>query len=169
LISEINDPERDAPSHLAMKQTLQLLNDRREVAGLAQWVDRFAHDHGFPDRVRGNLQVALEEVALNVINHGYGEGGEARHFTVSLEIEGDFVAAVITDAAAAYDPLGRAEVDITLPLEQRPIGGLGIHLVKNLMDAVNYRRSEGRNVLTLHCRWKAAAEKERKEAAVSKT
>ena len=60
-------------------------------------------------------------------------------------------------------------MDITLPLEQRPVGGLGIHLVKNLMDAVNYRRSEGRNVLTLHCRWKAAAEKERKEAAVSKT
>lgn len=154
-----------------MKQTLQLLNDRREVAGLALWVDRFAHEHALPDEVRGNLQVALEEVALNVITHGYGEGGEARHFTVSLEIEGDYVAALVTDSAAAYDPLGRAEVDITLPLEQRPIGGLGIHLVKNLMDAVDYRRSEGQNILSFHCRLEAmpATETARTETTASRT
>jgi serine/threonine-protein kinase RsbW len=152
-----------------MKQTLQLKNDRREIAGLAQWLERFADEHALSDRVRGDLQVALEEVALNVITHGYGEGGEQRSFSVTLGIEGDFVAAVVTDSAAAYDPLGRAEVDITLPLEQRPIGGLGIHLVKHLMETVNYTRSAGQNVLTLHCRWKDAEQAARSKTTVSKT
>ncbi|AKC81563.1 hypothetical protein IMCC26134_00030 [Verrucomicrobia bacterium IMCC26134] len=143
-----------------MTQTLQLKNDRREVEGLSQWLDRFADQQDLSPRVRGNLQVALEEVALNVIVHGYGEGGATRHFTVSLTLEGDYVRAEVSDEAVAFDPLTRAEVDTTLPLEKRPIGGLGIHLVKNLMDSVDYERRGTRNVLTLRCRRKPADETE---------
>ncbi len=152
-----------------MKQTLQLKNDRREVAGLAAWLDRFARANALSDQVRGNLQVALEEVALNVITHGYGEGGEQRSFSVTLEIEGDFVSVIVTDSAEAFDPTRHAELDITLPLEQRPIGGIGVHLVKNLMETVGYKRSDGQNVLTLRCRWKDAECAPRNETTVPKT
>ena len=152
-----------------MKQTLQLKNDRREVAGLSEWLDRFARDHALSDRVRGNLQVTLEEVALNVITHGYGEGGEQRSFSVTLEIEEDFVSVIVTDSAEAFDPTRHAELDTTLPLEQRPIGGIGIHLVKNLMETVGYTRSAGQNVLTLRCRWKDAECAPRNETTVPKT
>jgi len=58
------------------------------------------------------------------------------------------VTATVTDDAPAYDPLARAEVDITLPLEERPIGGLGVHLEKKLMDSARYERRDGRNILT---------------------
>jgi anti-sigma regulatory factor (Ser/Thr protein kinase) len=93
------------------------------------------------------LQLALEEAVTNVINHGYSDG-KPHAFTVELTASDRRVTVIVTDDAPAYDPLARAEVDITLPLDQRPIGGLGVHLVKKLMDSARYERRDGRNILT---------------------
>lgn len=127
----------------------RLKNDRHEVAGLSKWVDQISAEIGLIATVRGDLQVALEEVALNVITHGYGEGGMAKEFSISLDADSDFVTAVVEDEAPAFDPTGRAEADISLPPDQRPIGGLGIRLVKNLVESMHYERRGARNVLTL--------------------
>jgi len=130
---------------------LSLTNKRTELRRLAAWVDEFATTIDLGEPARGELQVALEEVVSNVIKHGFRDG--ATHtFTVSLSADADFVTAVVTDDAPAFDPLARAEVDIAQPLEERPIGGLGIHLVRHLMDEVAYERREARNVLTLRRR-----------------
>ena len=128
---------------------LRLKNDRREVAGLSQWIDRFAAEFGLVATRRADIQVALEEVALNVITYGYGEGGVANEFSVSLEADSDFITAVVEDEAPAFDPTGRAEADISLPPDQRPIGGLGIHLVRHLVESMHHERRGSRNVLTL--------------------
>jgi anti-sigma regulatory factor (Ser/Thr protein kinase) len=61
----------------------------------------------------------------------------------------DRVRAIVTDIAPAYDPLARPEVDTKLPLDERPIGGLGVHLVKNLMTSTQYEWRDGQNVLSM--------------------
>jgi len=127
----------------------RLENDRRDVAGLSKWVDHFSAEIGLGATVRGDLQVALEEVALNVITHGYGEGGVVKEFSVSLHADADFITAVIEDEGRAFDPTSHAEADVSLRPEQRRIGGLGVHLVKNLAESVHYERREERNRLSL--------------------
>lgn len=129
-------------------QTLRLRNDLAEIERLAQFVAAFCAPLQPTAQDESALQLALEEVVTNVINHGYTDGAE-HHFTVELRAAAGGVAAVVTDDAPAFDPLARAPVDLEQPLEERAVGGLGVHLVRKLMDAVRYERREGRNVLTL--------------------
>jgi anti-sigma regulatory factor (Ser/Thr protein kinase) len=126
---------------------LSLSNRRDELHRLSLFVDQFCELARVPDEDRRSFQVALEEVAMNIIEHGY-KCAEAGHFTVSMEVKEDRLTAVVTDRAPAYDPLARAEVNLNLPFDQRPIGGLGVHLVKKLMDA-RYERRGDCNILTL--------------------
>jgi anti-sigma regulatory factor (Ser/Thr protein kinase) len=131
------------------RQTLTLKNDRAEIPRLAAFIDSFCQPLGPTQGDLMSFHLALEEAVTNVINHGYRDG-HAHEFTVALAAApGGRVTAVVTDDAPAFDPVARPPVDTTLPLEERPIGGLGVHLIKNLMDSVRYERRDGRNILTL--------------------
>ncbi len=131
-------------------QSIELRNDLRQVAVLSEWVNRFADEISLPADRRGELQVALEEVVINVLKHGYGADAD-RSLTVTLTTGEDFVSAEVIDDAPAYDPLARPAIDTDLPLESRAIGGLGVHMVKQLMASVTYERRAAQNVLTLRC------------------
>jgi serine/threonine-protein kinase RsbW len=129
-------------------QLLTLTSSLEEIPRLADAVEAFCAPLEPGPRDLHALQLALEEAVTNVITHGYG--GQAGHaFTVELRREDRRVTAVLADDAPAYDPLARAEVDVHAPLAEREIGGLGVHLVKKLMDSAAYERRDGRNVLTL--------------------
>ncbi len=132
-----------------LRETVTLRNDRAEIPRLAACIDAFCRPLG-PDRESlMSFHLALEEAVTNVINHGYVDG-KPHEFTVTLAAgDGGRVTAVVTDDAPAFDPLSHPPVDTSLPLEQRPIGGLGVHLMKNLMESVRYERRDGRNLLTL--------------------
>lgn len=129
------------------RQTITLRNDLAEIPRLSKFVDAFCAPLAPTPKDVPALQLALEEAVTNVINHGYADG-QPHTFTVELRAADRRVSVIVTDDAPAYDPLARAEVDITLPLEARPIGGLGVHLVKKLMDSARYERRDGRNILT---------------------
>ena len=129
------------------RQTITLRNDLAEIPRLSKFVDAFCAPLAPSPKDVPALQLALEEAVTNVINHGYTDG-QTHTFTVELQAADRRVSVIVTDDAPAYDPLARAEVDITLPLEDRPIGGLGVHLVKKLMDSARYERRDGRNILT---------------------
>ena len=129
------------------RQTITLRNDRAEIPRLAEFVDAFCAPLGPTPKDVFALQLTLEEAVTNVIDHGYADG-QPHTFTVELAAADRRVTAIVTDDAPTYDPLTRAEVDITLPLEDRPIGGLGVHLVKKLTDSARYERRDGRNILT---------------------
>lgn len=132
--------------------SLTLANDLAEIPRLAESVEAFCEPFGPTMKDILGLQLALEEIVANVIKHGYRDG-QPHKFTVDLSsVSPDRIRAVITDDAPAYDPFSRAEVDITLPLEDRPIGGLGVHLVKKLMDVSRYERLDGKNLLTIERR-----------------
>ena len=130
------------------RQTITLRNDLAEIPRLAEFVDGFCAPLAPTPKDVLALQLALEEAVTNVINHGYADG-QPHTFTVELAAADRRATVIVTDDAPAYDPLARAEVDTTLPLEDRRIGGLGVHLVKKLMDSARYERRDGRNLLTL--------------------
>ena len=133
---------------------LTLVNDLAEIPRAATELEAWAESLEVPMTDLMALQLALEETITNVILHGYRDApAGTRRFTVEFIAPGSAspccIRMVITDDAPAYDPLARPEVDTSLPLEDRPIGGLGVHLVKKLMTHATYTRHEGRNILTL--------------------
>lgn len=130
---------------------LTLTNHLDEIPRLADAVEAFCEPFEPSAKDLLSLQLALEEIITNIVNHGYTDG-RPHTFTVALSGVPGCIQAVITDDAPAYDPLARAEVDTSLPLEERPIGGLGVHLVKKLMDVSHYERRDGKNILTIERR-----------------
>ena len=132
----------------AASHTLTLRNDLAEIPRLADFVDELCAGLSATQKDVLALQLSLEEVVTNVINHGYTDG-QLHPFTVAFSASPTRITVVVVDDAPAYDPLARPDVDTSLPLEERPIGGLGVHLVKKLMTAARYERRAGHNVLTL--------------------
>ena len=139
---------------------LTLVNDLAEIPRAAGELEAWGESLEVPMADLMALQLALEETITNVINHGYRDQPPGtRHFTVEFSAPSDSslpapssplsIRLVIIDDAPAYDPLARAEVDTSIPLEDRPIGGLGVHLVKKLMTHAAYAHRGGRNILTL--------------------
>lgn len=118
--------------------------DRSEIARVNAAFAKFAEQHGLPASVRRSLQVALDELLTNTIDDGCV--GQA---SVELEVAGDRVTVTLTDDGRPFDPFAMAPPDTARPLEERRIGGLGIHLVRGLMDEVSYERRGDRNVVVL--------------------
>jgi anti-sigma regulatory factor (Ser/Thr protein kinase) len=127
---------------------LRFANDLGALADLAERVERFGAEQRLPARIVNALNVVLDEAVSNAINHGYDAGARGE-IAVRLRREPDGVTVEIEDDGRAFDPLQAPPPDLTLPLEQRPIGGLGIHLIRNLMDEVSYARIGSRNVLKM--------------------
>lgn len=132
-------------------RSLTLTNDLAEIPRLAEAVEAFCTPLQPTIKDVLAIQLALEESITNIITHGYKDApGGTRTFTVELAVAApNRIRATITDDAPAYDPLARPEIDVAAPLEDRPIGGLGVHLVKHLMSASLYARQAGKNILTL--------------------
>jgi anti-sigma regulatory factor (Ser/Thr protein kinase) len=127
---------------------MRLANDLAGLADLADWVERFGADQRLPANVVNALNVVLDEAVSNAITHGY-ESGVRGEIAVRLRRASDSVEVEVEDDGRPFDPLQAPPPDLTLPLDRRPIGGLGIHLIRNLMDAVSYARQDGRNVLKM--------------------
>ncbi|MBW7927347.1 MAG: ATP-binding protein [Fimbriimonadaceae bacterium] len=105
---------------------------------------------GFEEEA-GAMILALDEAATNAIVHGYAD--QPGDIELRIEFEGDEVVATLLDDAPTHNPLNAPEPDLSLPLEQRPIGGLGVDLVKTLTDHQEHRsRGESGNALTLRKR-----------------
>ena len=92
------------------------------------------------------IQIAVDEVFSNISYYAYGSGGG--NVTIRIKV-GDNILIEFEDEGVAYNPLSSEEPDITAPLEDRKVGGLGVFLLKKLIDNVDYRREENKNILTL--------------------
>lgn len=100
-------------------------------------------------KARMQLLLAAEEAFVNVARYAY-DGGDGE-VTITADISGDPPVATLTltDAGTPYDPLQKPDPDTSLPAESRPIGGLGVYMMKRNVDTARYRYENGRNVLTL--------------------
>ncbi len=130
-------------------KTLTLRSDLAELSRVKVLVDEVCDQSHASAADSSALHLAVEEIVTNVITYGYPDGPH-HTFTVSLEaISGDRVRAIVTDDAPAFNPLARPDVNTTLPLEERPVGGLGVHLVRQLMNVCLYEHRDGRNIFTM--------------------
>ncbi|MDQ2869441.1 MAG: ATP-binding protein [Acidobacteriota bacterium] len=115
--------------------------------------ERFAEERGLPKRVRSDVLVILDEILANIGGHAW-RNPAGRRVGFSAAVDGGFLELRFTDDGRAFDVLARADPDTSTPLERRPIGGLGILIVKKLTDAQHYERRRGKNRLTLRKRLK---------------
>lgn len=145
----------DAPNtkSMAYNDTLTMKNRIEEVGRLPQFLDSLCEATGCDDTLSFNLNLALEEAVVNVINYAYPKDGNEYPFTLDVravkENEGTTLVFTLTDRGTPFDPTKAADADTTLSAQDRPIGGLGIFLVRRLMDSVSYQYVDGSNVLTM--------------------
>jgi sigma-B regulation protein RsbU (phosphoserine phosphatase) len=131
-----------------LNETLTLKNDPRQVNQLSTFVKDVLARALSDEKQRGEIRLAVEEAVVNVMEYAYPTGVEG-DVTIDARFDGQWVKFVISDSGIAFDPTKASDADTTLSAEDRPIGGLGILLVRRLMDSINYERVDGRNILTL--------------------
>ncbi|MCC7272688.1 MAG: ATP-binding protein [Alphaproteobacteria bacterium] len=129
-------------------RTFRLGSSVDDLSALAAFVEAFCGEQSIPDRASFHLGVVLEEVASNIVLHGFADG-EAHEATVTLSREGDSVRIDVVDDGPAFDPLSTAAPDTTSALIDREVGGLGVEMMRKMTDSQTYRREDGRNRLTL--------------------
>lgn len=121
------------------EQVLTLENRREAMAGLADEFDCFCQRHGLAAKISYPFQVALDELLTNTIEYGYPDQS-ARTIEVHLRLMAECLDVELIDDARPFNPFQREAPDTEASIEDRQIGGLGIHLVVNLMDRVDYTR-----------------------------
>ena len=129
-------------------ETLTLKNDVHEVARFSSFMKSVTEKLDIQKSLGHQLRLAIEEAVVNVINYAYPTGTEG-NVTIKIASDGNTLHCQIIDAGIPFDPTTKEKTDITQSAENRQVGGLGILLVRELMDSINYERIEGQNVLTL--------------------
>ena len=131
-----------------MQHSITLTNDIQQVPQLADFVDMVCEEVGMDMAVAIQMNLAMEEAVVNVMSYAY-PADTVGDVTIEAVTIADQLQFTITDCGTPFDPTAKEDVDPTLSAEERPIGGLGIHLVRQLMDSITYERIDGKNVLTL--------------------
>ncbi|WP_158305971.1 ATP-binding protein [Azospirillum sp. B510] len=130
-----------------------LRNDLSELERLAAAVDDFVERNALPPDIAFKVNLCCDELITNTVTYGYGgAGGDAgpREIRVRLEIDGAELRVELEDDADAFDPFAEAPPpDLTGDLDDRQVGGLGVFLVRQMMDRMSHRRENGRNLTSL--------------------
>lgn len=136
---------------------LRLYADRARLATIRDFVAKVGHELGLDKRVVYDLQLAIDEACTNVVEHGYGgRGGEIE---IGVEAAKDGVGVIVRDWGATFNPQAVPEPDVTAPLEQRRLGGLGLFLMRQVMDDVHFEfGAENGNTLTMFKRHRGEEE-----------
>ena len=132
----------------SIKRSIILPNDVQEVPQLAAFVEEFCESCGVDMSTTMSLNLAIEEAVVNVMDYAY-PAGTVGDVHVDAQCEDGQLTFVLRDKGTPFDPTKAENVDTTLSAEQRPIGGLGIHLVRTIMDEIEYSYTDGQIVLTL--------------------
>jgi len=134
---------RNLHSEAGNHYSLVMRNDIQQIPTLAEWIDSI----GLPQELNMPVNLALEEAVTNVMLYAYPDA--SGQVLVEAETSPGRVVFTISDSGVAFDPTQQKEPDLTQGVEERPIGGLGIFLVRQIMDDVAYARKDDRNILTL--------------------
>jgi serine/threonine-protein kinase RsbW len=131
--------------------TIRLPADLKEIERLNRIVRQFGDLHEVPGRTLYAFNLALDEIVTNIVLHGFAD-------PAGQEVEARLVArdggltAEVEDSGRAFNPMDAPLPDLSAPLDERALGGLGVHLIRSLMDKVEYRREGTKNVLTIRKR-----------------
>lgn len=131
------------------KVSLELRSEAAALPCLIDFVEDFTRRHDLPQIERSRLLLVLEELFTNVIKYGRAEDAVATTIGVTLALEGGELTIEFNDDGPPFDPLIAALPDLERPIADRPIGGLGLHILRSLVDHARYRREGDRNYLVL--------------------
>ena len=140
--------DNNQQTNVRVQRSITLGNNVEQVPLLAAFVDEVCEAVGLDMSVTMSMNLALEEAVVNVMKYAYPKGVQG---DVLIEVKADdrLLTFVIIDHGTPFDPTLQEEADTSLSAEERPIGGLGIFLVRQLMDGIGYERADDRNILTL--------------------
>ena len=147
---------RSCAPHIFPHDTLLFSPDELEVDASAENLDEV--QSFVEERLEGSscsaktmmkIAVAVEEIFANIANYAYAPDRGKAGIRVEVLNDPDSVTITFTDRGMPYDPLANEDPDVTLPADERPIGGLGVYLVKQTMDDVRYEYKDGKNILTI--------------------
>ena len=138
-------PQEDT---LLQERHLVLHNDIQQIPQLADFVETIAQEKHLSQSLAMGINLALEEAVSNVILYAYPKEADGL-VDVEAILRKDSLEFIIVDSGVPFDPTAAPDVDISLPVEERSIGGLGIHLVRELMDTVSYERKDEKNYLRM--------------------
>ena len=131
-----------------MEKKLVIKNDISEISKLATFIGELSEELNFTPELNFNLNLVLEEAVSNVILYAYSKEVQ-KEITLLANISDNNLIFVLTDSGKEFDPTKVPNADVTLSAEEREIGGLGIFLIRQIMDTVEYQRIDGKNVLTM--------------------
>lgn len=131
-----------------MEKEIRITNNLNEIATLANFIETLGEELSLSAETTMNINLALEEAVANVIMYAYPpkDGQEILLKVTSNENQLIFL---LTDKGLSFDPTQVEDVDLTLSIEERPIGGLGIFLIRSIMNEVSYQRLDNENRLTM--------------------
>ena len=133
---------------MTQAKTLILKNTENELSRLVEFIEGFAEEWNLNPEIIMNINLVLEEAFINVISYAYPDRME-HEITFRINREQNTLLMEVEDDGIPFNPLEQNEPDRNLPIEDRPVGGLGIFLIKKLMTETNYKRIGGKNILLL--------------------
>ncbi len=129
--------------------SLSLPAEREAFNTLKDWLSGIAEELKLPARSRKQLLIAADEIFTNIASYGYPKGGGKANVSVEFDCSANELTVTFSDSGIAYNPLESELPKLDKPLAERPVGGLGLFMVKKMMDSVEYHRRDERNVLIL--------------------
>jgi len=132
---------------------IEIENRMAEYDRISSALDGFVSKNALSDDTGFSLQLVAEEIVTNIIKYAFKD--KAAHIIkFEVAIEGKTVHLRFSDDGAEFNPFNAPAPDISLPIEKRPVGGLGLHLVRSLCETVRYSRQDGRSIIDLHLKIK---------------
>lgn len=130
------------------KKEIILKNKLSEIRRISEIIEKFCENNNLPMRILFDINLSLDELLTNIIHYGFGD--EKEHtIIVKLSLSENILEITIEDDGKAFNPLNAKPPNLDQSIEDKPIGGLGIYLVKNLMTEINYKRLKSKNILVL--------------------
>jgi PAS domain S-box-containing protein len=137
------------PVEMKSKEIQLTIKNRYEDMEIVEGqFSEFAEEFGLPDAVRQSMSIVLDEMLNNIISYAY-QGEKEKEIEVNFELSGRRLVTTIKDSGVPFNPFARETPDVSESIEEREIGGLGIHMVRSLMDEYSYHRQINKNVITL--------------------
>jgi anti-sigma regulatory factor (Ser/Thr protein kinase) len=124
-------------------------NQMEQLEDLADRVEEFAAEHDLSPKTIFQIKLCVEEIFVNIVSYAFPDCDEERNIRISLNWESGVLTMRIEDDGVPFNPLEFDPPDVQTPLEDRPSGGLGLHLTKNMMNEMHYTRSGGKNILIM--------------------
>lgn len=134
---------------MTKSKSITISNKIEELEKVSVFLEEFCENNEVPIKISNSFQIALDELLSNTIYYGYDDNKKGK-IEILLKIEDKVMTAILTDDGKKFDPNDAPKPDLlNLDIESKKIGGVGIHIVKNMMDTFNYQRIKNKNVITL--------------------